>query len=158
MWLPYNFGKFNLFNYQPFPNFFLKDTLVPKYALSTIWPPGQVPVIDTNFNWETTRETKWLYAAIASITKMKTASNLGLPVPVLLWQAKRYNCRLSSFASNASGSLRLLCDLCAKFNIFDPQNRPHLRSQGCSMCLQRVGLVDTTGMVRNQFLLFTTKK
>ena len=153
MWSIYNFGMYRTLNFQ-FVNYsYLKDTLVPVYALSTIWPPGQVPVIDTNFNWETTRETKWLYASIASITKIKTASNLGLPIPLLLWQVKRFNCRLSSYSSNASGSLRLLCDLCSKFALFDPKHRPHLRSQGCSMCLQRVNLVDTTGLV-SQTLLF----
>ena len=123
--------------------------MVPEYLLSSIWPPGQIPVITTDYDWLHTRETKWLYGNISSVTKIFTLSRLGAPIPVLMWQLKRYNCRLASMASNAEGSLRLLCDLCSKFRLFSTQVNPNLRHQGCSMCLDRVNLVDTTALVRN---------
>ena len=122
---------------------------MPRYLLSVIHPPGQVPVTERDFNWQTTRETKWLYGNIATSTKIKTASRLGAPIPVLLWQLKRVNLRLSSFSSNAEGSTRLLCDLCSKFQIFSPRVNHHLRNQGCSMCLQKINLIDTTCLVSN---------
>ena len=122
--------------------------MVPKYLLSSIWPPGQIPVLDTEFDWLNTNETKWLYGNIASTTKIYSTSRLGAPISLLCWQLKRYNCRLASMASNAEGSLRLLCDLCSKFQIFTSKPNPNLRFQGCSMCLDRVNLVDTTCLVR----------
>lgn len=124
-----------------------QDTIAPRYLLSVIHPPGQVPITERDFDWQTTRETKWLYGNIATTTKIKTASRLGAPIPVLLWQLKRVNLRLSSFSSNAEGSTRLLCDLCSKFQIFSPRENHHLRNQGCSMCLQKVNLIDTTCLV-----------
>ena len=128
--------------------FIFQEAIVPRYLLSVIHPPGQVPVTERNFDWQTTRETKWLYGNIATPTKIKTASRLGAPIPVLLWQLKRVNLRLSSYSSNAEGSTRLLCDLCSKFQIFSPRTNHHLRNQGCSMCLQKINLVDTTCLVR----------
>ena len=112
--------------------------------VSVVHPPGQLPVVEDTFDWNTTTETKWYYGGIAFSTKILTATRIGAPITVLSWQNKRFNCRSASHSTCAEGSLRLLCDSCSKFQIFSPQNNPHLTSQGCSMCISKVGLLDTT--------------
>ena len=109
--------------------------------------PGQLPVLEEKYNFKDTRESKWSYGNIASTTKILTASRMGSPITVLQWQLKRFNNRLASYSSNAEGSVRLLCDMCNKFQIMDPRPNHHLGAQGCSMCIQKLPLVDTTLLV-----------
>ena len=111
--------------------------------LAHIHPPNMIPVTD-QFEWENTDEVRWAYGNIASSTKVLTASRLGTPIPILMWQLKRYNNHLASYSSNAEGSHRMLCDLCGKFQVLSPRATPHLSQQGCSMCIGKVSLIDTS--------------
>ena len=90
---------------------------------------------------------KWYYGNIASSTKILTLSRVGGPISMIQWQLKRFNLRLASHASASEGSLRLLCDACNKFQCLTPKNDPHLALQGCSMCLSKMSLVDTSLLV-----------
>ena len=122
---------------------------MPKYLLSAIYAPGYVAVTDDEFDWENTTELKWYYGNISSSTKILTLSRVGGPISMIQWQLKRFNLRLASHASASEGSLRLLCDACNKFQCLTPKAEPHLALQGCSMCLPKMSLVDTSLLVRD---------
>ena len=125
---------------------------MPNYMFAILHPTGQLPVLDEKFDFRTTDEHKWSYGNIASTTKILTASRMGVPIPMLQWQLKRYNNRLASFSSNAEGSIRLLCDMCNKFQVMDPRPNHHLGAQGCSMCIHKLPFIDTTLLVRLIYL------
>ena len=114
--------------------------------LNLVHPPNMVIVSD-EFAWESSNEYRWGYGNISSSTKVLTASRMGAPIPVLMWQLKRYNNHLASYSSNAEGSHRMLCDLCGQFQVLTPHETPHLTHQGCSMCIGKVNLIDTTFLV-----------
>ena len=114
---------------------------------SIVHPPGQIPVMEEQFQFKETHETRWSYGNIGSITKIFTASRMGCPLTMLQWQLKRFNLRLASYASNAEGSLKLLCDSCNKFMIMSIRKNPFLEHQGCSMCIQKTVFLDNTGLV-----------
>ena len=100
----------------------------------------------------------WSYGNIASSTKVLYATRMGCPIPMLQWQLKRYNLRLASYSSDAEGSLRVVCDLCNKFQIMSPRKNPHLGWQGCAMCINKATYVDVTGHVSNITLYITNSK
>ena len=78
---------------------------------------------------------------------------MGAPITVLQWLLKRYNSRLASYNSNAEGSLRLLCDMCGKFQVLSSQPSPNLTQQGCSMCISKINLMDTNLLVSYNIFL-----
>ena len=117
--------------------------------MSVIHAPGQIPVLEDDYLFNQTHETRWSYGNIASSTKVYYATRMGCPITILQWQLKRYNLRLASYASDAEGSLRMLCDLCAKFQLMHPQPNPYLRWQGCSQCITKTTYIDATGQVIN---------
>ena len=131
---------------MPFLEFILQAANLPKYLLSCIWPPAQIPITE-KFDWETTSELRWGYGNIASSSKVLTTSRLGAPIPILSWVLKRYNNRLASASSNAEGSHRLVCDLCNKFQLLAVSPGPHITHQGCSVCIGKLPLVDPTLLV-----------
>ena len=114
---------------------------------SVIHPPGQIPVLEAEYNWKETKETRWSYGNIASSTKVLYATRMGCPIPMLQWQLKRYNLRLASYSSDAEGSIRAFCDLCNKFQVMSPRKNPYLGWQGCGMCINKAVFVDVTGHV-----------
>ena len=107
--------------------------------------------MEEEFNWKTTRETRWSYGNIASPTKIFTLSRLGGPITMLNWQLKRNNLRLASYSSDAEGSLRLYCEHCSKFQIMSPRADKQIGLQGCSMCINKSVFIDTTALVSNIF-------
>ena len=114
---------------------------------SVLHPPGQIPVMEREFSWRETKETRWTYGNIASPTKIFTASRIGSPITLLQWQLKRNNLRLASYSSDAEGSLRLLCEACGKFQIMSPRASAQIGYQGCAMCIQKCHFIDTTALV-----------
>ena len=135
-----------------------QETLLPNYLLSVVHPPGQIPVLEDEYYWQTTRETRWSYGSIGSSTKVLYATRMGCPITIILWQLKRYNLRLASYSSNAEGSIRLLCDRCNKYQIMSPRPNPHLGWQGCAMCISKCTYIDVSGQVRLMIHSFTPKK
>ena len=125
----------------------IKETYLPKYLLSAIHAPGIIPVTEDEFDWKTTTNVKWYYGNIATSTKVLTLSRAGGPIPLIQWQAKRFNLRLGSYTINSEGSLRMVCDSCNKFQCLVPQADPHLTLQGCSMCLSKLNLIDVSLLV-----------
>lgn len=121
--------------------------MLPKYLQSILHAPGQIP-LKKAFHWEDTDENRYAYANIASTTKILYANRLGTPISILSWQQKRYNTRLASFNSDAEGSVRLLCDICSKFQVLNVRPDQHLTQQGCGMCIAKAPLLDTSLMVR----------
>lgn len=117
--------------------------------MSVIHAPGQVPVLEDDYLFNKTHETRWSYGNIASSTKIYYATRMGCSITILQWQLKRYNLRLASYASDAEGSLRMLCDLCAKFQLMHPKPNPYLRWQGCSQCITKTTFIDVSGQVIN---------
>ena len=115
--------------------------------MSVIHAPGQIPVLEDEFLWRNSHETRWSYGNIGGSTKVLYATRMGCPIPIIQWQLKRHNLRLASYASNAEGSLRMLCDQCAKFQIMHPQPNPYLGWQGCSQCINKTTFIDATGQV-----------
>ena len=126
--------------------------------LSVIHPPGQIPVLEDEFLWKDTLENRWNYGNIAGPTKVFYANRMGCPITILQWQLKRHNLRLASYSSNAEGSLRMLCDLCAKFQIMSAKTNPYLGWQGCSQCINKTTFVDSTGQVLQLVIPFITIK
>ena len=120
---------------------------MPRYLLSCIHPPGQIPLTQ-EFQWDDTDEIRWTYGNIASSTKILTASRMGAPITVLQWLLKRYNSRLASYTSNAEGSTRMLCDMCGKFQVLAHKPSAHITQQGCSMCISKINLMDPSLLVR----------
>ena len=120
---------------------------MPKYLMSALWAPGQVPVVDDEFEWKTTTEQKWYYGNIGSTTKVMTLSRLGGPISMIQWQLKRNNCRLASPTLASEGSLRQLCELCNKYQSLTPKVTPHLDLQGCSVCLNKLNFIDVSLLV-----------
>ena len=121
--------------------------MLPDYLTSCLHPPGEVPVTEDEFLWRTTSEIRWYYGNIASSSKILTLSRVGGPISMIQWQLRRFNCHLGSYSTNAEGSLRMNCDMCNKFQSLSPEVNPHLKSQGCSMCLGKLNLIDTSLLV-----------
>ena len=115
--------------------------------ISVVHAPGQIPVLEEDYNWQTTRETRWSYGNIGSPSKVLYATRMGCPIPILSWQLKRHNLRHASNSSNAEGSIRLLCDCCNKYQVMSPKHNPHLGWQGCGMCINKCTYLDATGQV-----------
>ena len=120
--------------------------------MSVVHPPGQIPVLEDDYYWQTTYETRWSYGNIAGPTKVAYANRMGCPIPILRWQLKRHNLRLASYSSDAEGSIRLMCDRCSKFTIMHPVPNPYLGWQGCGQCINKTNFVDATGQVIDPFL------
>ena len=114
---------------------------------AVIHAPGQIPILEDDFFWKDSLETRWSYGNIAGSTKVLYANRMGCPIPMLQWQLKRYNLRLASNASDAEGSIRMLCDLCAKFQIMHSKPNPYLGWQGCSQCINKTTFIDAAGQV-----------
>ena len=89
-------------------------------------------------------EWRYAYGNISSISKILGCQRMGSPLTVGSWQLKRFNLRYSSFKSNSEGSFRLLCGDCQHFQVLAVKPSPYLTSQGCSLCIAKLPLVDTT--------------
>ena len=116
--------------------------------MSVIHPPGQVPVLEDDYIWHATFETRWSYGNVSGPTKIFYANRMGCPIPILQWQLKRHNLRLASYSSDAEGSVRMLCDRCQRFQLMNPRPNPYLGWQGCGQCITKTTFIDTTGQVK----------
>ena len=119
-----------------------------------VHPPGQIPVLENDYLWQTTHETRWSYGNIAGPTKVAYANRMGCPIPILQWQLKRHNLRLASYSSDAEGSVRMLCDRCQKFQLMQPKPNPYLGWQGCGQCINKTTYIDASGQVNQQFVRY----